>query len=111
MFEYRISPKKFRRDQIKKIYAEYAGEPDRKGTTLDERIAQSVRKIEGNQNQSKMKSMYQYTAGRLLLDQGQRLQAGRRFRSAMAASPKNVRAWYGCGLFMLPVSLRHRVTI
>jgi glycosyltransferase involved in cell wall biosynthesis len=111
MFEYRISPKKFRRDQIKKIYAEYAGEPDRKGTTLDERIAQSVRKIEGDQNQSKMKSMYQYTAGRLLLDQGQRLQAGRRFLSAMAASPKNVRAWYGCGLLMLPVSLRRRVTI
>jgi len=110
LFEYRISPKKFRRDQIKKIYADYAGEPEKKDETLDEQITQSVEGINENRHDEKMKSIYQYTAGRLLLDREERLQAGRRFLSAVAASPNNIRAWYGCGLFILPAPLRRQVT-
>jgi hypothetical protein len=110
LLKYRISPEKFRRDQIKKIYADYAGEPEGKRKTLDEQITQSIEEIYVRDHHRRMQSMYQYTAGRLLLDREKRLQAGRRFLSAVAASPNNIRAWYGCGLFILPAPLRRQVT-
>jgi glycosyltransferase involved in cell wall biosynthesis len=111
LFEYRLSPSKYRRNQVRDIYASYAGKEGGKNPSLAERITQAIEQQRKKSNPAREKSMYQYTAGRLLLDRGQRLQAGRRFLSAMAASPKNIRAWYGCGLLILPVSLRRRVTI
>ncbi|AUV84137.1 hypothetical protein C2R22_21390 (plasmid) [Salinigranum rubrum] len=110
LLEYRISPEKFRRDQLKSVYAAYAGEMAEEDTPLDERIAQAAEKVSQESRPAKERSMYQYMAGRLLLDQGQRLQAGRRFLAAVRASPGSIRAWYGCGLLMLPASLRRRVT-
>jgi hypothetical protein len=110
LFEYRISPEKFGRDQLKRIYADYAGEPEEGNSSLDERIAQATDKVNPESNPAKQRSMYHYMAGRLLLDRGQRVQAGRRFIAAVMASPQSMRAWYGCGLLVLPATLRRRVT-
>jgi glycosyltransferase involved in cell wall biosynthesis len=111
LMEYRLSPSKYRRNQFRNIYVSYAGEEDGKNSSLAERITQSIEQQRKKSNPARETSMYQYTAGRLLLNRGQRLQAGRRFLSAIITSPKNIRAWYGCGLLILPVSLRRRVTI
>lgn len=109
LFEYRITPQTYRRTQIAPIYASYAGEPDRGAPPLDERIAQTIEQRREKASLTKAKSMYQYTAARLLLDRDQRLQAGRRFLSAVTTSPTNIRAWCGFGLLMLPSSLRDRI--
>lgn len=110
LFEYRLSPGKYRRNRVRDVYASYAGKANSEDPPLDERIARAIEQLGEVTNPARERSMYQYTAGRLLLDRGERLRAGRRFLSAVTASPRNLRAWYGCGLLLLPASLRHRVT-
>lgn len=110
LLEYRISPEKFGRDRIKHIYADYAGETEKDELPLDERITQTVEAVNPESHPAKERSMYHYMAGRLLLDRGERVQAGHQFIAAVTASPQNVRAWYGCGLLVLPAALRQRVT-
>lgn len=110
LFEYRISPKKFRRDLIKEIYTSYAGKTNEEGRSVEEDIAQAIRGRDENTDLTREQSMYHYTAGRLLLNRRQRLQAGRRFLSSLRSSPRNVRAWYGIALLVLPNLLLRQIT-
>ena len=105
LIEYRLSPSKYRRNNVRNIYASYAGKANGEELPLDERIAQTIEQQHTKPNPARERSMYQYTAGRLLLERGRRVQAGRRFLAAIAASPKNYRAWYGC-LLMITSPIR-----
>jgi glycosyltransferase involved in cell wall biosynthesis len=100
LIEYRLSPGKYRRNQVRKIYASNAGKANGEEPPLEERIARTVEQQYTKPNPARERSMYQYTAGRLLLERGRRVQAGRRFLAAIAASPINCRAWYGCLLII-----------
>jgi|AntDeeMetagen134_2_1112570.scaffolds.fasta_scaffold00684_5 glycosyltransferase involved in cell wall biosynthesis len=100
LFEYRITPGKYRRNQIGHIYASFAGDFTSDDQLLEERLSSALKKRQVKNRPLKNRSIYNYTAGRLLLGKEHRGKAVRRFLFAIIQWPLNPQGWYGIILLL-----------